>query len=165
MIGLRFNTKQATFNTLSGFFCLRFLAGAISDIQGYEEEHRPEHEVLINVIMPFVKLLQTPFNLGIFGEKSEAFAIFNHHLIYHVLPEMRQFVFSVADLVEEPVYEPPDNGRFCEALHLILNCMVKNKDKFENRYRELEVPGAETSAAGWNFSYFLMSFFKDNISE
>jgi hypothetical protein len=157
--GVRFNRRQPMFNTLSGFFYLRFLTGAMMDMSLFEGYAPPSPVVQATVLIPFAQLLQLPLNMNVYSGRYDLFEDWNHHLIKHVFPELLTVTWSLADLEEAPEYPAPDEVTVQRAVGVLLDCMVKNREAFETRYRELMAANKIAFPMSWNFAAFLMSFF------
>jgi hypothetical protein len=161
LAAVRFNRKQAIYNTLAGFFYLRFLIGAMMDATLFEGYRPPPADVQATVLIPFAQMLQTPLNLNVYSARYDIFADWNHHFIKHVFPELMAFTWGLADLDGVPEYPAPDQMAVQRALGVLLDCMIKNKEAFEERYRDLTAAGTkQVSPVSWSFSSFLISFFK-----
>lgn len=166
---VKFNLKQASYNSLSGFFCLRFLTSILSDPCQFDPNYQIKTEQLSNLI-PFSQLLQKPLNLDLFTGTFESYSRNNNLLKRHVFPKLVNFVFSIADLPPEPAkYEIPNPEQLKQSLELILQHLSVSKIKFGNKYNQFLTnsfyKSTKNSAIGWNISSFIMSFFKENLTE
>jgi hypothetical protein len=160
----RFNDKQATYNTLAGFFCLRFVTATIADPGIFAKE--PPTTVtddILTVLMPFSTLLQTPINLIPLEGRMEAFAGFNKRLEKHVWPKLVDFILSVADLPEKPTYKPPSEKRLLKSLSLILAKLSQRFGPFRDQYVRWSSEKPRFPPIGWNVAAFLTAFFEENI--
>jgi hypothetical protein len=161
--GYRFNSKQAVFNTLSGFFSLRFLNGQLAT--WHDENFDPRDEGQSAFLAQFSQLLQSPLSLVVYGGSSDTYVEWNHHLIKHVFPELMNFTLSLADAQEMPEYPPPSPDGLQKALGLVMQTMAENKDKFLARYAQIAGHTQERTPITWALGPFLMSFFKCTIAE
>lgn len=166
---VKFNQKQASYNSLSGFFCLRFLTSILSDPCQFDPNYQIKTEQLSNLI-PFSQLLQKPLNLDLFTGQFEAYSRNNNLLKRHVFPKLVNFVFSIADLPSEPAkYEIPKPEQLRQSLELISQHLSASKVKFGNKYNQFLTnsffKNTKSSTIGWNISSFILSFFKENLSD
>ncbi|OHT12256.1 GTPase-activator protein [Tritrichomonas foetus] len=161
-ISLRFNSKQAVYNALSGYFCLRYIGSALTDPKKIDPDIELEHDPSL-VLIPFSSLLMNIFNLLPLAGRFEAFNIWNQRLKKHMFPKIVDFVISIAELEQIPVYDPPSPERLHEALDIILNELTSAHGAFNEEYNNLlRNPKGET-LLGLNFGTFLQSFFKENV--
>jgi hypothetical protein len=164
--GYRFNNKQAVFNTLSGFFSLRFLNGQISTWDDSEPEQRDVESAIHSAFLPqFSQLLQTTLSLMVYGGSHDTFIEWNHHLITHMFPEVMNFTLSLADAEGMPEYPPSGREGLERAMGVVVQAMVENKDKFLARYAQLARDTEEHTPITWVLGSFLMSFFESTIAE
>jgi hypothetical protein len=158
----RFNDKQATYNTLAGFFCLRFITATIAD-PGIFSPTPPAMDDILTVLMPFSTLLQTPINLIPLEGRMEAFAGFNKRLEKHVWPKLVDFILAVADLPEKAVYAPPPEPQLLESLSLILAKLSQRFDPFNDQSVRWSSEKPRFPPIGWNVAAFLTAFFEENV--
>jgi hypothetical protein len=162
----RFNKKQAIFNTLSGFFSLRFINGSLSIWQDSTKTAAgPSAEGGAPFLIQFAQLLQSPLSMMIYCGSSETFADWNHHLIKHIFPDLVAFTLSLADLDEIPEYQPPNAETVKKAVGSVLDAMNENKDKFEKRYTEVTSRNIGLLPATWALGTFLLAFFRPSTDE
>ncbi|KAH0795331.1 GTPase-activator protein [Histomonas meleagridis] len=160
---VKLNSKQASYNSLSGFFCLRFLTSILADPIQFDSNYEIKTEQ-IKVLIPFSQLLQTPLNLNLFSGKFDSFAHNNNLLIKHFFPRIVKFVFSIADLPSEPPkYEVPTPEVLRQSLELIMEHLGNVHLKFGQKYKQFAEKSSEFTNIGWNIGAFLMSFFKENL--
>jgi hypothetical protein len=158
---LRFNKRQAVYNTLAGFFYLRFLTGAMMDATLFDGYTPPPANIQATVLIPFAQLLQTPLNFNVYTAKSEVFENWNHHFIKHVFPSLITFTWELAEVEEIPDYPAPDQATVQRAIGMLLDKMIQNRAVFEERYRQV-LKGTEPGAPiNWNLGALLMSFFRE----
>ncbi|KAH0786566.1 GTPase-activator protein [Histomonas meleagridis] len=159
--GARFNQKQASFNTLSGFFCLRFITAIMASPQTFDESLNLKNGIS-DVFIPFSQLLQMPFNMMPLSGRHAEMAKWDDELFNDIFPKLMNFVFSVAELNEQPKYDPPPPEVLRQSLEYVLEKISVNNVKFKNRYDEVTQNKSNYSAVGWNIGTFLMNFFNGN---
>jgi len=159
---LRFNSKQATYNTLSGFFCLRFLSSILANPKSFDSDIVLRNDFM-KIMVPISQLLMNPFNLIDMRGKYSAFASWNHRINRHLFPKLFEFVFSVAEIDSNPEYLPPSRERLIESLQYIFAEIGKSKVTFSAKFLELYREKNLGSGAGWCFASFISSFFEQNI--
>jgi len=160
---VRFNNKQATYNTLVGFICLRFITAVIADpimFRPNTEEFSPE---MMTMLMPFSQLLQTPINLAPFDERFEKFSDWNPRVRKHIWPKLIKFVLSVADLKEKLFYQPPSEEQVFKSLSRVLTSSSAKFQQFKNQYEFLQRDPNVFHPIGWNLAGFLSAFFQGNV--
>ena len=160
MATTRFNSKQATYNTLSGFFCLRFLSAILSNPQSYDSNIKINSDFL-RVMVPISQLLMNPFNLIEFRAKYDVFSNWNKRVLHHIYPKLFKFVFDIGTISEIPFYNPPNQEKLIHSLNILWNEISKSKDAFTKKYNELSNQNLNHSAFSWSFSTFLNEFFKN----
>lgn len=161
----RFNDKNATFNTLSGFFCLRFVTALLANPPSFDSQIEMKHDVSVSAI-PFSQLLQIPFNLVELGGRFLKFADWNESIEKIIFPKLEKFVYSIADLEQQPVYPPPSKQTLKKQLEFVLEVISRNHKNFEIRYNYLKGnTDDEYPIAGWDIGTFLMNFFKNDIND
>lgn len=161
----RFNDMNATFNTLSGFFCLRFVTALLANPSCFDETVVLKNNVSVTAI-PFSQLLQIPFNLVELGGRFERFEDWNEEILNTIFPKLQNFVYSVADLDEQPVYQSPSKAVLKEQLEFVLDVISRNHKNFETRYNYLKNnQNDQYPIAGWSIGTFLMNFFKNVIND
>jgi hypothetical protein len=161
---IMFNNKQATYNTLNGYICLRFITAVIADpvlFRPGSEEFSPE---LMRILMPFSQLLQTPVNLAPLDERFEIFSAWNPRLVKHIWPKLIQFVFSVADCREKPNYPPPQDFEVMKALSTVLGLLSANFQKFKQEFNKVTDEAAgQFHPIGWSLAAFIAGFFEEAV--
>jgi hypothetical protein len=124
-----------------------------------------EDEGRAEPIFVMSRFLNTAFSTGVFtGRQHGAYKGWNHHLAT-VLPDVMNFVFSLAELHEEPEYEIPSDDVLQNALEMVVKAVADGHEKFAERYRALLSGNEEKPSVGWAVGGFLMSFFKDHIAD
>jgi len=161
---IRFNSKQAAYNTLSGFFCLRFFSAILSNPKSFDPSIELQNDFL-KVLVPLAQLLMNPFNLIDLQQKYEVFNSWNDRLRKHVHPKLVEFVFSIGEIDTMPEYTPPSKERLREALETILDEIGKTKGAFSEKYRSLLQSNNEKSSLGWCFASFLSSYFDQTVND
>jgi hypothetical protein len=164
--GVRFNKRQATFNTLSGFFCLRFVTASLSfweDPAKSPQKGKAKAKVAAPSIKiaTFSQLLQTPLSLLPFGGN---YATWNHHIIGRIFPDLLNFTFGLADCTELPQYPAPRDEVVRRALLTVVEAMTEAKDRLDRRSEQLLRNPNQGHPVRWALGIFLLSFFKDNIA-
>ena len=158
----RFNTKQATYNTLSGFFFLRYLSPTLSN----PLETDPELKLVnpwLKVLVPTAQFIIQLFNLIEMEDKYEAFSSWNEELRETIFPNLIDFAFSVA-VADQVQYKPPTKERLRESLITVLSFIGESETKFSEFYNELSNKSAIGSPLGHNLAAFISSFFEQNSS-
>jgi hypothetical protein len=158
---IRFNKKQATYNTLSGFFYLRFVSSILSNPLETDPNLELKNQWL-KVMVPAAQLLMTPFNLIQMSGKYDVFTSWNKTLSKKIFPKLIDFVFSVAVCEEAPVYTPPSKERLREALQVVWNKIGESNGEFVNMYVKL-AKDLPCTSLGANFANFLTGYFNQNI--
>lgn len=162
----RFNSKQATFNTLSGFFLLRFVTAIIGDPKAFDPNIELPNYDQIGIFIPFSILIQMPFNLSPISGKFECFNTWNAWLQQNYYDAIIDFVYSIADYTEPAEYEHPSQEVLYESLETILRCTSQNHEAFANRYKSLMNSDDKWSEAlSWYLCSFVSSFFKENLTQ
>ncbi|OHT05316.1 GTPase-activator protein [Tritrichomonas foetus] len=163
---IRFNDKIATFNSLSGFFCLRFITALMTDPTNFDTKFILEEDTQRMIMVPFSQLLQMPLNLTLLHNKMERFSEWNERISSHVFPQLMQFVYSLGDYKKKPEYPPPSPETLKSSLELVLQTISSNKTKFQDRYNQLLRDRNEKwPTVGWEFGQFLCEFFKNTIED
>lgn len=163
--GCRFNRKQATFNTLSGYFFLRFVTALFTCPEGFDKSIKLT-DGLTKVITHFSPLLQSPFNLISFGGKYNRFSGWNRYIQKKIFPDLVNFAFSVAEIDEVPEYPAPPRERLEKSLETVLRFMSASGDRFVKRFNDLLKERADlVQPVGWNVGAFVQSLFKNNIAD
>jgi hypothetical protein len=160
--GMRFNNKQAVFNTLSAYFCLRFIGGALADPAAFGYAVLPP-AVRSAVLVPFAQLLIAPMALSVYSGIFDPFRSCNHHLVKHVFPGFAEFVFSIGECDCAPVYAPPEKERLREAIETVVRLMAKSPEAVRERYEGLVADAKGRTPVKWTFGVFLLSFFQVSI--
>lgn len=157
--GYKFNSKQAVFNALSGFFNLRFVNAQIATwVDPAELGFQSQF------LAQFSQLLQPPLSLLAYGGSDDTFVEWNPYLIAHVFPELTNFTLSLAEAEEMPAYRVPNQQVLQDAIGVVLEAMENNRD-LSARYCELAGDTQECPPITWVLGSFLMSFFKDTIAD
>ena len=163
--GCRFNTKQASFNTISGYFFLRFVTALFTCPEGFDKSIKLNDETT-RQLTQFSPVLQTPFNLISYGGKYNKFSSWNRFIQKRIFPDLVDFAFSIAEIDEVPEYPAPNVERLEKALKTVLHFISISRDKFSKRYNELLNENADiVQPVGWNIGAFLQSLFKNNIAD
>lgn len=166
IVASRFNDFGATYNTVMGFFCLRFFNAIFSNPQGYDsniELHGQSTQTLI----PFSQLLQLVFNRMPLTGKWEQYSKWNQRLTHHTFPQLTNFIMSLCDLNEVPTYQPPTEERLREALQIVTNTIASAPEAFSAQYNLFTSNGINTPAGNpwypvsWSIASFFLSFFKE----
>lgn len=160
---IRFNSQQATYNTLSGFFCLRFISAIISNPREIDPKI-PIGDDWIRILVPAAQLLMTPFNLIELEGKYEIFNSWNKTLREKIFPELIEFVFSVAVCEEEPVYQPCTKEKLRESLVTVMNEISNSGQAFAQKYQELLRDRTLIEGNGWSLATFIANYFEQNMS-
>jgi hypothetical protein len=159
---IMFNNKQATYNTLNGYICLRFITAVIADPLMFRPNTEPFSPELMRVLMPFSQLLQTPVNLAPLEERFEMFSAWNPRLEKHIWPKLIRFVFSVSNCREKPNYPPPIEIEVTKALSTILGLLSANFPKFKQEFnRVTDAAAAPFHPIGWSLAAFVAGFFEE----
>jgi hypothetical protein len=161
---VRFNSRAAIFLALSEFFCVRFVNGLMGDPArfGYQLRHSPNE-----VMMPFTQLTNMPFTGRVICGRFSGLMRLNHHLVT-IYPDLVKFIFALPDFDEEPPYERPSMERVREALDHIMKAVFSEEEirmAFRQKYGLVRAGAEDSMTAGWAVGAFLMSYFKDNISD
>lgn len=159
---LRFNSKQATYNTISGFFYLRFVSSILSNPLETDPSLQLQNPWL-NVMVPAAQLMMTPFNLIQMGGKYDVFNSWNKILTKKIFPMLIEFVFSIAVCNEEPVYQPPSKERLREALQVVWSKIGESNGEFVKMYKQLAFESLPCTSLGAGFANFLTGYFNQNI--
>jgi hypothetical protein len=159
---LRFNSKQATYNTISGFFYLRFVSSIISNPLETDPSLQLQSQ-WTNVMIPAAQLMMTPFNLIQMGGKYDVFNSWNKILTKKIFPNLIEFVFSIAVCPEEPVYQPPSKERLREALNVVWNKIGESNGEFVKMYRQFGFDSPSCTSLEAEFANFLSGYFNQNI--
>ncbi|EAY10229.1 GTPase-activator protein, putative [Trichomonas vaginalis G3] len=160
---IRFNSQQATYNTLSGFFCLRFISSIISNPRE-TDPNIPIGDDWIKILVPAAQLLMTPFNLIELDGKYDVFNSWNKTLREKIFPELIEFVFSVAVCEEEPVYQPCSKEKLRESLIVVMDQISTSGQLFVNKYKELMRDRSLMEGNGWSLATFITNYFEQNTS-
>jgi hypothetical protein len=159
---IMFNNRQATYNTLNGYICLRFITAVIADpvmFRPNTEQFSPE---LMRVLMPFSQLLQTPVNLAPLDERFEMFSAWNPRLEKHIWPQLIQFVFSVSNCREKPNYQPPAEFEVMKSLATVLELLSANFPKFKQEFNRVsQAATGHFHPVGWSLAAFVAGFFEE----
>jgi hypothetical protein len=158
----RFNSKQATYNTLSGFFYLRFVSSVLSNPLETDPGLKLKNQ-WTKVLVPATQLLMQPFNLIEMTGRYEAFNSWNRTLRKQIFPKLIDFAFSVAVPVEVQ-YAPPTKERLRESLITVLSFIDQSQTKFREYYLKLSENTDVVSPIGLNLAKFISSYFEQNSS-
>jgi hypothetical protein len=159
---IMFNNKQATYNTLNGYICLRFITAVIADPVMFRPDTEQFSPELMRVLMPFSQLLQTPVNLAPLDERFEIFSAWNPRLEKHVWPKLIEFVLSVSNCRDKPNYPPPQDFEVMKALGTVLGLLSANFPKFRREFdRVREVAAGQFHPVGWSLAAFVAGFFEE----
>ena len=163
--GCRFNTKQAAFNTLSGYFFLRFVTALFTCPEGFDKTMKLNDD-LTKGLTAFSPVLQVAFNLISYGGKYNRFSSWNAYVKKRIFPSLVNFAFSIAEIDEVPEYPAPPVERLEKSLKTVFHFMSGSHEKFCKRYHELLEENADiVQPVGWNICAFLQSLFKNNIAD
>jgi hypothetical protein len=164
---LRFNSKVATYNTLAGFICLRFITAVIADPSVFRPEAESEagsfSPELMRMLMPFSQLLQTPINLMPLEDKFAPYAAWNARLEKHVWPKLVKWVLSVGDIIETPEYKAPSKEQVFDSLALVLTAISRNFSKFRTHYETFAAQPGKSHPITWSMATLFIKFFQENV--
>ena len=158
---VRFNSKQATYSTLSGYFLLRFISKVISNPKDIDPEIQLQNR-WDQVLIPAAQLLTMPFNLLEMSGKYEVFNSWNSKLKKKIYPKFINFVFSLAVIDKAPVYPPPSKDTLRDSLKVVFQTIGESKEQFSTKYKEYQTSRTFASPIGWNFAVFIASYFEQN---
>ena len=155
---LRFNSYQATYNSLSGFIYLRYLSPILSAPKEIDPDVPLQNA---SVLIPTAQLLIQLFNLHEMSGKYEVYNGWNQELQTQIFPKLKEFVFSVATVEEQPEYPVPSKERVIEALRSVYKYIGNSKKEFVKKYEELANTN-KSSLVGSNLAALVTGFFKQN---
>lgn len=184
----KFNSKQAAFNTLNGFFWLRFLSSMIANPNSVDPTIQIQHR---DALVAFSKLLTRVFNLQPFDGNYERFSVLNNEMNKVIFPQLINFILSIADFecllsddvsyvthknesannmnpslqgITPPFYQRPDKETLKEELNFILQTIVNASKEFKDKYNELRnKPRLTYPLIGWPVGIFFQQFFDEKI--
>ena len=159
---LRFNSKQATYNTLSGFFYLRFVSSILSNPLETDPSLNLQNS-WVTVMVPAAQLLMTPFNLIQLGGKYDVFNSWNKTLSKKIFPKLIDFVFSIAVCDKQPLYQPPTKERLRESLQIVWSKIGASNGEFVKMYKKLAYESDPCTSLGTSVANFISGFFNQNI--
>jgi hypothetical protein len=156
----KFNDKRAVFNALAGFFSLRFVNEQISRLIDAENLG-----MRCEFLAQLSHLLQSFLSLMVYGGSDDPFVEWNEQLVTQVFPELMNFTLWLGDTDKLPPYPPARHEPLQNAIEILLQAMAENKDRVLNRYRQLADNSRERTPITWVLGSFLMSFFKNTVSD
>jgi hypothetical protein len=163
--GIRFNSKRATYNTLSLFFFTRFVTATFANPTTYDPTYKSKTDprsFLIKVTIPFSQMMQSPFNRLVLSKKYEPYQSLNQRLTQTYFPRLYDFLIRVAEAPSEPVrYDPPTQAQLLDSLAFILEKTWKGYDQLATNYSDLMSNPARNPPISWSLAAFFMRFFKD----
>jgi hypothetical protein len=157
----RFNSKQATYNTLAGFICLRFITATIADPVLFRPHTEPFSPEIMRMLMPFSQLLQTPVNLAPLDGRFEGFAGMNRRIEAEVWPKLINWVLSVGDLPEKPKYEQPREADALNSITVVLTALSSHFPAFKAQYEALVAEEPQAHPITWSLSALFSSLFEE----
>lgn len=165
MASIKFNENIATYNSISGYFFLRFVASVMTDPTLVDNDFRTDSTIQSDIRVPFLQLIQTLLNLNKLQNRMECFSSWNERIERHIFPKLTRFAYSLSEFKGQPNYPPPSSQELDKSLDTILNLLSGRHKEFMKRYNALkEIKLERYPPVGWCFGYFLTQFFK-NIAE
>ena len=160
---LRFNSKEAVFNAISAFFCLRFVTPILVDPSNFDENIKFDEKFKSSVMVPFSQLLQMPLNLTLLHSKMQVFSKWNERLKNHMFPKLKTFIYSLCSITEIPEYSAPSIEELQKSLDIVFQIITSNRENFNKRYRELlNNKDGRLSVIRWEFGSFISDFFSNS---
>lgn len=178
----KFNSKQAAFNTLNGFFWLRFLSSMLANPSSVDPSIKIEH---LDALVAISKILTRIFNLQQFDGNYERFNVLNPEMNKTIFPQLINFILSTADFealldgdvsytTEEPTtdqgvqpppfYKRPTKEILKEELNFILQTISNASKEFKTKYNELRNQTKSTyPLIGWPVGIFFQQFFEEDV--
>lgn len=159
IVASRFNDFGATYNTIVGFYCLRFFNAIFSSPTGFDSTLHLQHR---ETLIPFSQLLQLVFNRMPLTGKWEGYSSWNNRLEHHTFPQMTNFILSLCDIGSDspkPNYKYPDDERLGYCLQFVMESINKVPKPFTEQYTNTE--SSLWKPVNWNLSSFFLSFFKE----
>lgn len=155
---IRFNSENATYNTLCGFFFLRFCSSIISNPNDYDKDTTFRSD-LVKVFIPFAQLIQNPFNLQTYSGRFQPLESLNSAFETSVFPRLKSFLFEMSDIQSMPSYQVPKDDEMLDSVADILEFIVRGGPVFSERYNQFKSDSREYRAAGWDILSFLLKQF------
>lgn len=185
----KFNSKQAAFNTLNGFFWLRFLSSMLANPSSVDPSIQLEHR---DSLVAISKLLTRVFNLQTFDGNYERFSVLNNEMNKVIFPQLINFILSIADFealldggpsyttteganlnngmnesiqgFQPPFYKRPDKETLKKELNFVLQTISNASKEFKNKYNELRTkPELTYPLVGWSVGIFFQQFFEEDV--
>lgn len=163
----RFNDTTAVLNTLSGFFCLRFITSLIADPKKYDPQISVSDEDIQKILMPFSQMLQKPLCFSPLDGKSKFVKKWNARIENHIFPRLKTFLFNLSEISasDSLIYLPPEGKMIKRALDNILKTLSQNYAIFADTYKKLLNQEEEPRPiVGWDFAAFFNGYFTYNLS-
>lgn len=186
---LKFNSKQAAFNTLNGFFWLRFSSSMLANPSSVDPSIQLKHR---EALIAISKILTRIFNLQPFDGNYERFNVLNSKMNKTIFPQLINFILSIADFevllegdvsyttseqpntapsmnpsiptVPPPFYQRPDKETLKEELDFILQTISNASKEFKDKYNELRnQPRLTFPLIGWPVGIFFQQFFEEDV--
>ena len=158
----RFNNMDAILNTLSGFFCLRFITPVISDPTTYLPDLNVEQDQIINILVPFSQILQQVLSFNTIEGDFKFIKSINKELSDKFFPRLKTFLLSLTEFHELnfTLKDEVDHNHCKRAVDHTAHEINGNYESFSKRYKQL-IKGKVTPAPiASNFAIFFMGFFK-----
>ncbi|OHS99996.1 hypothetical protein TRFO_33460 [Tritrichomonas foetus] len=160
---LRFNTQEAVINTLSGFFCLRFLTAALSDPQQFVKDYSVTPEQLTTVLVPFASLIQKPLNFAPIEGNEKFVKEWNSRIQQSIYPRLKTFLLTIPQIDDMPAYVGPEPKHCKRALDHAIKGISESYNEFSSLYNSQLRDQGKTPPLGWEFGAYFMNFFKYEI--
>jgi hypothetical protein len=164
---IRFNTRRATYNTLSLFFFTRYVTAIFANPPTYDEAFKPKSDpraFLIKITIPFSQMMQTPFNRLTMTKKYEPLQSLNDKLTNVYFAKLSDFLLQVADTPKEPVaYPPPSKEQLNTSLNYILDRAIKSYDQLAAKYSETLANPTRYTPVAWSVGSYFLQFFREGL--
>lgn len=155
---VRFNLRGATYNTLSGYFFLRYYGSILSSPSDYDHETKFRSD-LKKVFIPFAQLCQQVFNLTPFNGRFDCLASFHELFDSRIYSKLWNFLFDLSEISEVPFYKKPESfDSVLDSLRSIFGYLKENASVFVERYRQFKQE-TNSQSVGWAISGYLSDQF------
>lgn len=153
-----FRELRASYSALCHFYCLRFVVASLTDPQLFNDKQIVIKNLQKNII-PFVQLLQRPFNLQVIDQKYPNLTQLSDQMIDRY-EDVVNFVFSLAEPQYAPNYPIYTEAEVNESLEFVIQHISNDPIEFSKAYDEMYQADSNLSGASFSLIQLMNTYFE-----